>query len=375
MIDRQGELFLYMHSQMVARYNAELLSWELDIAHAWGYDDILTFGYVPVPQLRETYTVRPAFMGWYESHNPDLPEDQAPPPKEDLIKWRDNIFAAIHRGYLVTKKEDGEAGKFMLTADNAHNWIGIVVEAENHDLQEVAPGEFTDRTEYGNLHNQGHDKFAEIGYDPKTSRFGVMSSNSVSPRDPCFWLWHRQIDDFRLSVTKKYMHNLNEFKPQAELLSLKIVPSDPSSKTPAGGVTTFLESPMLDYNEVNAKIGHEPYKWEVEVKSTRFPTPSEENPQSFTVRIFIIPASMIQDQRGWIEMDKFTHVLTQEKETIFRKDTDSSVARKVVKPGEQLPARCLCGWPQNMMLPIGKSEGMPFLSFAMLTDDALGKVC
>ena len=413
-IDRQGELFLYMHSQMLARYDAELLSWDLDITHSWGYDDVLTFGYTPPPGLRDTYSPRPPFQGWYEDHNPNFPDNKAPPPKKDLIMWRNNIFRAIESGYFVTVKEDGSAGKFRLTADNAHNWVGIVVEGEITALQEVAKGEKIDPDRYGSqlggLHNNGHDKFAAIGA-PSVSDMGVMSTNVGSPRDPCFWLWHRHIDEFRHNVTRKYSHNITEFEPEAKLLNVKIVPRDPKSTTAPGGITTMLISPMLltfsvkvgdhdketitslsnlpdvlkkldkpevtriDLNECNAKLDHEPYQWEVTVKSIRIPSPTKDNPQTFTVRLFIIPTPLIQDQREWIEMDKFTHTLTQDQETITRLDTMSSVARKSVRPGSKQSPWCLCGWPQSMMLPIGKPEGAEFTAFAMLTDDKLEKVC
>ena len=71
-LDRQGELFLYMHSQMLARYNAELVSWNLDIVHAWSYRDVVTFGYTPPPSLQKRYTVRPPHLGWHDTENPSI---------------------------------------------------------------------------------------------------------------------------------------------------------------------------------------------------------------------------------------------------------------------------------------------------------------
>lgn len=378
-IDRQGELFLYMHSQMIARYNAELLSWGLDMTHAWGYDDVLSFGYTPVPNLRSTYGARPPFQGWFENHNPDLPKSQVGgfPSKEKMIGWRNNIFRSIEEGYFVTKKSNNEAGKLTLTPDNAMNWVGVVVEAEDLDLEEVAPGtgEYIFRELYGSLHNYGHDKFAEIGYssDPKNP-LGIMVTNNGSPRDPCFWLWHRHIDDFHQEIVKKYQQNLKEFKALAKIMELKIMTRDPDSDTPANGITTFLGPPRLHYNEVNAKIDHEPYQWELTIESLRNPPPDKSDPQEFTVRLFIAPKVLIQDQRAWIEMDKFTYELTKLQDTITRLDTESSVARIKRKPGEKLDPKCKCGWPPHMMLPIGTPEGMAYVVFAMLTDDKLAEV-
>ena len=350
------------------------------MTHAWGYDDVLTYGYTPVPGLRDKYGARPPWQGWYENHSPHLPKDEAPPKKEVLIKWRDNIFRAIEEGHFVTKKADGSSGKLKLTAENAMNWVGIVVESENAQLQEIAPGsgEFIFRDLYGSLHNYGHDKFAEIGYHEYTSDknpLGVMTSNIGSPRDPCFWLWHTHIDDFRQVVVKKYVHNLDEFKPEAKIKALKIAPQDSTSKTPPGGIATFLDPPRLDYNECNAKLEHEPYQWELVVSSTRNPPPDQDDPQIFTIRLFIAPAVLIQDQRAWIEMDKFTYKLCKLEDEIVRKDTESSVARKLrTVTGANQSSRCLCGWPPNMMLPIGKPGGMEYVAFAMLTDDQLGQV-
>ena len=380
-IDRQGELFLYMHSQMIARYNAELLSWGLNMVHSWGYDDVLTFGYTPVPALRHAYGARPPFRGWFENRSPKNPMGPEHfPSKKEMIRWRNNVFKAIEDGFFYTQKNNNEAGKFVLTEENAMNWVGIVIEAEIPELQEVSPGsdEYIDRNLYGNLHNLGHNKFAEIGYHEYMSdknNYGVMLDNNGSPRDPCFWLWHRHIDDFRQDIVKKYVHCLNQFKPDVKITELKIIPQDAKSKTPPGGLATFLGPPLLEHKEANAKISHEPYKWELTVESFRPIPPDESDPQIFTVRLFIAPKALIQDQRSWIEMDKFTHTLTKLSDTMTRLDTVSSVARKTPKEGEKLSNRCLCGWPQNMMLPVGTPSGMLYVGFAMLTDDKLGKVC
>ena len=260
------------------------------------------------------------------------------------------------------------------------NWVGIVVESENSQLQEIAPGsgEFIFRDLYGSLHNYGHDKFAEIGYHEYTSDknpLGVMTSNIGSPRDPCFWLWHTHIDDFHQVVVKKFVHNLDEFQPEAKIKTLKVVPRDETSKTPPGGIATFLGPPRLDYNECNAKLDHEPYQWELTVASTRNPPPDQDTPQVFTIRLFIAPTVLIQDQRAWIEMDKFTYKLCKVEDEIIRKDVESSVARKLrTVTTMNHSSRCLCGWPPNMMLPIGKPGGMEYVAFAMLTDDQLGQV-
>ena len=360
-IDRQGELFLYMHSQMVARCNAELLSWDRDVLRPFGYDDILTEGYTPPPGLLGThkYTPRPANKGWQDDDS-----------KAKRIEWRDNIFRAIHDGYFETTTPDGSPlGQHYLTPDNAMNVVGVVVESEHDELRKVAPGEYIDlrKIKYGDLHNLGHNAFAKIG-----GGVGVMGDTAVAVRDPVFWLWHRHIDEFRRKIVDKYSHSVDEFKPAAELKTVKIVAQTRSHDDSAeyNPIQTFMGPPQVQLNEVLAKVDHEAYQWNILIQSTRSPPPTEANYQEVTIRLFIVPEDKQDDPHAWIEMDKFTTKLTTKSKSITRLDTQSTVARK----DDSNSKWCKCGWPQSMMLPIGKTEGMPFIAFAMLTKDHLGEV-
>ncbi len=378
-IDRQGELFLYMHSQMLARYNAERLSWtDISMVNPWTYDEVVEPSYTAPPGLRDQYGARPPLTGWLDEYTPYLPKDLAPVTKDTMIFWRNNINKGIIDGYFYTRKADKEQGKFLLTESNAMNWVGIVVESESSQLQEVSPGseEYIDNELYGSLHNLGHDKFGEIGYQEYTSDknpWGVMGFTQVAVRDPVFWIWHRHIDDFRQAIVKKYVqHDLKESAPSnVKLVGVKILPQDASSTTPAGGVSTFLTSPQVHLHEVNAKLTHEPYKWVVEVETTLDENIIKKSPKTFTVRIFIVPKLLMHEQRRWIEMDKFSHTLSTKTDKFERLDIKSSVARKF---SVSTDPHCLCGWPQNMMIPNGTPEGIEYVVFAILTEDTITEV-
>ena len=383
-IDRQGELFLYMHSQMLARYNAERIIWSdsIGMVDPWSYDEVVEPSYTPPPGLRDQYGARPPLKGWLEQHTPYMPEKLAPEPKDKMIRWRNNINRAIIDGFFYTKIEENEkkTGTFKLTESNAMNWVGIVVESEAKDLQEVRPGEFIDHELYGSLHNYGHDKFGEIGYQEYTSdknRWGVMGFTSVAVRDPVFWIWHRHIDDFRQAIVKKYkQHNLRESAPSnVKITGVKILPRDENSSTPKGSIVTYLTEPQLELHEVNAKLNHEPYEWKVEVETTLNEVDFGRL-KPFTVRIFIAPKQLMHEQRWYIEMDKFSYKLTTKSATITRLDIDSSVARKAPEPSTEFQdSRCRCGWPQNMMLPSGTPNGIDYVAFAILTEDTISEVC
>ncbi|KAF7184228.1 hypothetical protein CNMCM7691_004853 [Aspergillus felis] len=382
-IDRQGELFLYMHSQMVARYETEGLCWNLPLVRPWNqYDDVLEFGYSPLPGLIEYYGGYAPFSSWYAIRNPEIPDvPDAPVPRAQLETWRDNIYQAIKDGYFWTKNNStGETKQLPLTGDNCLNIVGVVVEAESAALKKLPDGFSLNEDLYGNLHNFGHDKFAELGYHNylnKADPYGLMISNFGSPRDSSFWPWHKHIQYFGRLAAAKYPQDITEHRAEVILSNLSIRPRDKnSSHYSDGGITTILGPPAVNLMESKAKLDHEPYEWSVDVKSSRSSPPSKDNPQSLTLRLFIAAKDLMDDYHNWIEMDKVSVHLTDESSiTNVRLDTDSSVARKMGNYSELDPnfvsPWCRCGWPQNMMLPVGKVEGMPFVAFCMATDDTI----
>lgn len=372
-IRREGELFLYMHWQMLTRYNAELYAWDLDPLHPFDYKEIPHFGYTPPPGLLSKYSPRPANRGWFKENNPMIP-DNTMPSRAEMYRQRDNILRDIGNGQFRTVDANGVSGEYELTEANAMNTVGFVLEALGPDLQEVSPGVKTDRDEYGSLHNNGHNKFAEMSYTTANPLYGVMGYVEAAVRDPIFWIWHRHVDDFRRIIANRYTHDLSTYKADAQILDLQIKPQNPNSTTPSGGVATYLCPPDTDRNEVNAKLRHEPYEWKVTVRSTLDTPPSADKPQSFTVRLFIALEASMEDRNAWIEMDKFTVSLKQQQKTFTRKDIESAVARKVTFTTFKSDSRCTCGWPQNLMLPVGKPQGLSYVAFAILTNDELGQV-
>ena len=381
-IDRQGELFLYMHSQMVARYETEGLCWNLPLVRPWNqYDDVLESGYVPVPGLIDFYGGYPPFSSWFATKNPNIPDTKDQPvPRALLETWRDNIYQDIKEGYFWTKNKHGESRKLLLTEDNCADLVGVIIEAESEALQIQPDGSWLDSDRYGNLHNFGHDKFAELGYHnylTKTNPYGLMISNFGSPRDPAFWPWHKHIQYFGRLAAAKFPQDITAHKAEVTLSNLALRPQDDQAPHyDECGITTVMGPPAVNLLESRAKLNHEPYEWSVQVQSTRSNPPSLAAPQVITLRLFIAANELMQDYHNWIEMDKVTVTITSSSSiTKIRLDTDSSVARKMGNYSELdvqwASTWCRCGWPQNMMLPVGKIDGMSFTAFCMATDDAL----
>ncbi|KAB5516965.1 hypothetical protein GE09DRAFT_1159092 [Coniochaeta sp. 2T2.1] len=378
-IDRQGELFLYMHSQMVARYDTEGLCWGLPLVRPWNqYDDVLEQGYVPVPPLKDFYGGYGAYSSWFATKNPTIPDTKDEPvSRAQLEQWRDNVYQAIKNGYFLTKKPDGSQGKAMLDPGNCANLVGVVIEAESAALQVLPDGSSLDSDVYGNIHNFGHDKFAEMGYHnylTKDNPYSLMISNFGSPRDAAFWPWHKHIQYYGRLAAARFPQDVTEHKANVSLSNL-IVKAQKTGPGHPDGIVTVMGPPAVNLMESRAKLDHEPYEWSVEIQSHRTPSPSTDNPQTITLRMFIAAKELMEDYHSWIEMDKATISLTSASTTQVRLDTDSAVARKMGNYSELntewASSWCRCGWPQNMMLPVGRVEGMEFVAFCMATDDVV----
>ncbi|KAL4772384.1 hypothetical protein BDW60DRAFT_207379 [Aspergillus nidulans var. acristatus] len=377
--DHQGELFLYTHSQMVARYETESLCWGLPLVRPWNqYDDVLEDGYAPLPALIEHYGGYPPFSTWYPIRNPDMPETlNVTIPRARLEEWRDNIYAAIRKGQFETTSTDKA---LVLTGDNCLNVIGGILDAQYFSLNKLLEGCSLDEDQYGNLHNYGLGKFAEMAYrnnPAETSPYGLTISNFGAPRDPCFWRWYKHLQYYGRLAAAKYPQDITAHRAEVVLSSLVVRPQDKSSpRYLDGGITTYLGPPAVNFMESKAKLGHEPYEWSVQVKSYRRNPPSKENPQTLTLRLFIAAEDLMNDYHSWIEMDRVTvHLTDKSAITKMRLDTESSVARKMRNYSEPDPRYASTafrhGWPQNLILPAGKVEGMPFVAFCMATDDGI----
>ncbi|KAJ5597685.1 hypothetical protein N7537_007769 [Penicillium hordei] len=409
-IDRQGEIFLYTHSQMVARYEVEGLCWNLPLVRAWNmYDDYLEYGYQPLPALQEYYGGYPPYTRWYRVHSPDMATVEGVTIGVAAMEtWRDNIYAAIKDRTVKTAKFQkdengdyvydnngrkiriGQPGTLCLTGDNAMNYIGGLLDAQYKFFDPLPDGYEVDDEVYGlTLHNYGLGKMAEISYhkgDPENgdygTPYGLMISNFGAIRDPCFFPWYKHMQEFRRLVANNYVQDIKEHGAAVRLSGLIIRPQDETNPLYTwGGATSYMGAPAVDLLESKAKLDHEPYEWSVKIhhlsRSSRGKR-KHKRAQVVTLRFFIAPKELVNDYHHWIEMDKVTVKLPPDLDSIevTRLDKDSSVARKMANYSEVdadygTRTWCRCGWPQNLMLPAGRPEGMPFVAFCMATDDAI----
>lgn len=100
--DRRGELFYYMHQQIVARYNFERFSCQL--ARVTRFNNLrepISEGYFPKLDSLVASRAWPARSANTALSDLDREADQIKNDVSDLERWRDRFVEACHQGYVI----------------------------------------------------------------------------------------------------------------------------------------------------------------------------------------------------------------------------------------------------------------------------------
>ncbi|XP_026333174.1 phenoloxidase subunit 2-like [Hyposmocoma kahamanoa] len=381
--DRRGELFFYMHQQIIARYNVERLCNSLKrVVKFSNWREPIPEAYFPkLDSLTSArvYAPRQSDMRWQDVNRP---ADDLNITIPDMERWRRNITEAISTGRV--RLEDGS------TQDLNIDMLGNLVESSI-----LSPN----RQLYGALHNNGH-VFTAYMHDPVhryLENFGVMADEATTMRDPFFYRWHAFIDDlFQQHKQSPYVspYSRSELENpgvQVQSVAIENVEGDGAQNT----LNTFwMQSDVdlsrgLDFSNRGpvyvrfTHLNHRRFRYVINVNNTGMA-------RRATVRIFLAPKFnernqpwILSDQRKmFIEMDKFVTTLKAGQSTINRDSTESSVTipfeqvfRNLSVQGEN-PRQdalaafnfCGCGWPQHMLVPKGTEAGAQFQLFVMLSN-------
>jgi tyrosinase len=335
--DRQGELFFYMHQQMLARYDAE--------RRGLGFDPVEPFADYRAP-IEEGYEDRPSGQALRDVERDDTGLLRI----ADLEGQRDRLHAAV----LAASVENG-GGPAPLTSE----LLGA--------LEEPTAGTLWRDVWH---HGFGHVITAFVMAPRGGGEPGDIGDTATAIRDPFFWRWHRHIDDQNFALQEQAAPFAFDDAPQGVTVAGVEVAFEADPGTPVEALLTLV----AETDDV-AHGDHEPFLWRLNVES------AEE--RKTTVRIFLAPAAAADDRRAWIEMDKFEHVLAPGTNAIER---PGRLASPVRKPAERPPVLvqgpantphaqyCRCGWPYHLLLPRGTVAGMPFRVLVMLTDWELDRV-
>ncbi|ETN67213.1 prophenoloxidase [Anopheles darlingi] len=390
--DRRGELFFYMHSQLIARYNADRFCNKLKkVRHLSNLREPVPEAYFPKMIRSSNNRSYPARGANSVLQDIDRIDNGTIVAVSDLERWRDRILEAIDQGFII----DAAGNRIMLDEERGIDVLGDVMEASS-----LTPN----RQLYGSLHNMGHNVISYI-HDPDyryLEDYGVMGDVTTAMRDPIFYRWHGQID----GMFRKHKDLLTPYTaPQlanegVTVNSVAVQLTRPN--TPANVLLTFWQRSQIDLaagldfgpqGNVYASfthLQHAPFTFRVEVNNDSGVA------KKGTLRIWIAPKS---DERGtplafreqrqfFIEMDKVTVTLNPGKNTIVRRSDESSVTipyertfRAIGTKAQPTDAGalslfrfCGCGWPQHMLVPKGSPEGTQFDLFAMVSDYTLDEV-
>ncbi|XP_046649864.1 phenoloxidase subunit 1-like [Daphnia pulicaria] len=402
--DRRGELFYYMHQQILARYDAERIANGLARVtsyHDW--DQPILEAYFPKLTTANGaihWASRPSGLVLKDINIPDEGVELGIEFHiDDLELWRTRILHAIHKGSVV--KGNGQV--VHLDDKTGTNTLGELIEASQWSA---------DKLFYGDLHNFGHIAMCYI-HDPDRSHsenMGVMGDSVTAMRDPLFYRWHKFID----SLFQQFKATLSPYTAQQLTLEGITVNSVEvhRNQPPAPGstrqknliITGWQESIVeldrgLDFSSstpVQARVmhlQHEDFSYRIKV------TNSTKTSQDIVFRIFLAP---IKDHSGrpfsfreqrllMIELDKFVARVTPGANVVKRKSDDSSVTIPFERtfrdletaapavplapggvptnlPTDRRTNFCGCGWPDHFLVPRGvPNPGMPFTLFVMAT--------
>jgi tyrosinase len=383
---RQGELFFYMHRQMLARYDTERVIAGLGPVKAFEHPYT-----APIPEgyARPGYAARAAGLTLH-----DVP---GAPTVDQLRSWH----AALQRA--LTDRKLQVDGQDLGALDE--NQLGAATEPSDLYLR---PDQDLDTTPwYGNLHGMGHVLCAYIApFDQRRSWPGVMNYTETAIRDPFFYRWHRHVDELYSSLQGELPREsygdyaarvrfpeqgpdvLLAFSDRILGVSAADFDFDAFARRNFGNdfsaneltTDTLLTGFGLSQVSAPAPGGRETY-WTTHLQHRPFSyfirlENQLQAPQQVTIRIFLAHESLVEDYRMWIELDKFETTLAPGTNLLGRPDALSSVIKRkgVNAPGARPPngndTWCDCGWPYTLLIPSGESgeTGSTFKLLVSVTD-------
>ncbi|CAL8122997.1 unnamed protein product [Orchesella dallaii] len=400
-VDRKGEVFYYMHHGMLARYNTERLANGLNRAVPFDiHSDVIEeacFAKLSIQNAQANLAGRQensTIKGFFRKKDPatNVRHEEL----SILRSWADRIVEAIDAGFAIL--EGG--GRVDLRTEKGTEIVTAMWESSF---------ESPHRNYYGVLHNFGHSTIGLL-HDPDF-RYkeppAPMYFAGMSLRDPVFYRWHQYLDFFT-QRQKDYLKPYDNLQWTGIVVNQIQVVRGEDSRVPItlgrinNLVTHWMQSDIelsrgLDFGRTNLNglgsvwarathLQHLPFTYGIQVTNqTRADVQA-------TVRIFMAPKldenedkfPYYEQRHLFFEMDKFTVNLHPGENIITQKSENSTLTvpwgqtfREIERDTATLTrtqAMCSCGWPDHLLLPRGKVDGMPFDLFVMLTNTQIDQV-
>uniref|UniRef100_A0A1B0DPL4 Uncharacterized protein n=1 Tax=Phlebotomus papatasi TaxID=29031 RepID=A0A1B0DPL4_PHLPP len=380
---RRGEVFYYIHQQILARYNFERLCNGLHrVKRLNNFNVPVKEGYFP--KLNTTIASRnyPARFEDTALCDLDREEDYLVVDLSALSRWRDRILEACDRGYAITHDNTKVDLNNELGIDCLGNMIQSSLLSPNQDY-------------YGDLANMGH-LFLGFCHDPdgrNLEGFGVIADPATACRDPAFYRWYALIIDIcnhHKSYLKPYTHaqlcypgvKINHV--ETFILSEKEAPVknelhtfwEKSDYDICGGLDFSPQNPVYVRT---TNLQHKVFSYKIDVEN------SGADCVGYVV-IYLAPKYdehnnrfFFNDQRDFfVSMDYFKVALRPGKNTIIRRSNEAVIAdymkfiiNNTFKTSSgSMNANCTGrGWPQNLLVPKGNTAGFECDLFVMVSKE------
>lgn len=411
---RQGEMFFYMHQQMLARYDAERLAVGL------GRVDPLSDYRAPVPVGYDPGSFGVFDQGTWRTFPPrvadvvlqDVPANKPESFGAYLVSQHETLRGHFEKAVNDRELIASDGSKVPLSGSEGSDLLG----ATNEPSRRGVNGPF-----YGNHHGMGHILISNTD-NPRVFD-GIMAWTEGNLRDPIFWRWHKHVDELSFNYQETQSAHTFDDAPEVSFSGTGGLRSDAISLIRTADIPEGVELEEVGDGAALAAIPTTD-TLRTEIRDGVFTLSDNTSAYSYrylwhegfayvfrvandtdreilaTLRVFLCPLKnngeisnedpWLNDRTLWIEMDKFAVTLpAQSNSVIAREDKQSSVIRRPaiespaavtdvdIPPGGQVAPSdyyCECGWPYHLLLPKGTQEGMNFALMVLATDGAIDLV-
>ncbi|EDS44937.1 phenoloxidase subunit A3 [Culex quinquefasciatus] len=381
--DRRGELFYYMHGQLVARYHLERFCNGLGrVAPLNNLRQPIREPYYPKILRSANNRTHPARYRNMVLSDVVRPDDDVNITLADMELQLRRIVEAIDTGFALSANGD----RIPLDNPRGIDVLGNIVESCL-----LTPNE----TYYGDVHNSGHIVLSYI-HDPDGTyleSYGVMGDVTTAMRDPIFYRWHEYVDE----IFRRHKNNFSPYVYQDlsyhGITMLKLETRLEKRGAPNNLWLTFWQRSQVDLGAgldfgpqgnvfaTFTHLQHAPFVFQLQIVN------ADNRPRRGTVRIYLapkfdergVPLSFENQRRYIVELDTFRVRLNPGVNNIVRRSDQSSVTipyertfRNVAMSNEPTGSDqfrfCNCGWPSHMLIPKGTTNGTTYDLFAMVSD-------
>ncbi|XP_029035145.1 hexamerin-like [Osmia bicornis bicornis] len=364
----RGEEYLYGHKQLLNRYYLERLSNDL-------------------PKIEDFDWQKPFYAGYYPTmtyHN-GMPYPQRPDWSnfpvykykyiQDIMDMESRITAAIDSGFILRN----DSKWYNIYQEDGLNMLGNIIEGN---------GDSYNRDFYGSIDTLGR-KILGYNLEP-ASPYQIFPSAletfSSSMRDPAFYRLYKRIYRYyyRYKMRQEPYTRDEIVYPELKIESFVVdkltTYFDQYDTSISNGLLVEdqreAESSLIKIRQY--RLNHKPFNFHIAVNS--------EKPMKAAFRIFLGPkydshhklAEIPDSLKYFYEIDNWIVDLTTGQNKIGRNSQDCFFVMPDQEPSEVLYKKVLkaldgaesftynervFGFPERLLLPKGKKEGMPFQFF------------